>query len=158
LELDPLQTDAIAALAHIAARRDDHSTAADLYERLRGLGLGQPIATRYELQLARSLVALGRMDDAPISLRRATLAGGETAAEAHAVLAEIAEATFDREHAAAELDTAIGSFVDLTTGDGDEDRLYARAAELAVQRATLFDKAGQAEQASADWERAHSLA
>ncbi|NVB84455.1 MAG: tetratricopeptide repeat protein, partial [Kofleriaceae bacterium] len=104
LDLDPLQTDAIAGLATAAAARGSHGAAAELYERLRGLGLPAHTSARYELMLARSLVHLSRMDEARASLRRATLAGGETAAEAHAVLAEIAEATSDREHAAAELD------------------------------------------------------
>ena len=112
------------------------ASAADLYERLRGLGLPQHTAARYELELARSLVAIGRIDDARASLRRATLAGGETAAEAHAVLAEIAEATDDRDHAAAELDTAIACARRSrggTTAGGE--RLFTRAAELAVVRA-----------------------
>jgi Tfp pilus assembly protein PilF len=159
LELDALQGDAIAGLAAAAAAGGDHAMAAELYERLRGLGLGQPQMTRHELSLARSLVALGRIDDARGSLRRATLAGGETAAEAHAVLAEIAEAAADSQHAAAELDTAIVSFVDLGTDDDEnEDRMYTRAAELAVARATLFDRTGDAMQAGVDWERAHGLA
>jgi tetratricopeptide (TPR) repeat protein len=160
LELDALQTDAIAGLATAAAARGDHTRAAELYERLRGLGLPQHTAARYELMLARSLVQIGRIDEARASLRRATLAGGETAAEAHAVLAEIAEASSDAEHAAAELDTAITSFVGLadTEGVAADDRLFARAAELAVARATLLDHAGQAAEATADWERAHELA
>ncbi len=157
IEVDPLQELALAGLAAATAKRGDHPTAAELYERLRGVGLDQPTAARHELGLARSLVQVGRTDDARMSLRRATLAGGETAAEAHAVLAEIAEATFDREHAVAELDTAISSLVDLTGGDADE-RLFSRAAELAVARATVFDKTGPADQATADWERAHDLA
>ncbi|MDX2092524.1 MAG: tetratricopeptide repeat protein, partial [Kofleriaceae bacterium] len=166
LALDPLQSDAIAGLAHAAAQRGDHASAADLYERLRGLGIAQHIAARYELQLARALVALGRTDDARAALRRATLAGGETAAEAHAVLAEVAEAAADREHAAAELDTAIVSLVDLAStdagdkrdGGGDGERLLTRAAELAIARAALMDRTGHAAAASADLERAHELA
>ena len=161
LALDSMQADAITGLASAAARRGDHDAAAELYERLRGIGLAQQPAARGELALARSLVALGRTDDARGSLRRATVAGGETAAEAHALLAEIAEATFDREHAAAELDTAIGSLVDLAAsapGVAPDERLRARAAELAVARATLMDKSGQISLASADWERAHELA
>ncbi|HTR52582.1 MAG TPA: tetratricopeptide repeat protein, partial [Kofleriaceae bacterium] len=157
LELDALQADAIAGLALASARRGDHAAAADLYERLRGLGLAQTVAARHELALARSLVQLGRSDEARAALRRAVIGGGELAAEAHAMLAEIAEATLDREHAAAELDTAISSLVGLAeTAPGE--RLYTRAAELAVARATLLDKAGAAQQASADWERAHELA
>ncbi|MEO8845923.1 MAG: hypothetical protein ABI591_09085 [Kofleriaceae bacterium] len=159
LEHDALQGDAIAGLAGLAAARGDHAAAAELYERLRGLGLGQAQMTRHELALARSLVVLERIDDARGSLRRATLAGGETAAEAHAVLAEIAEAAADSQHAAAELETAIASFVDLGTDDDvNEDRMYIRAAELAVARATLFDRTGDAMQAGVDWERAHGLA
>ncbi|HEY6037142.1 MAG TPA: tetratricopeptide repeat protein, partial [Kofleriaceae bacterium] len=159
LERDPLQADAIAGLARAAAERGDHAGAAALYERLRGLGLPQPVIAKQELELARSLVALDRLDDARSSLRRATMSGGETAAEAHAVLAEIAEADADAEHAAAELDTAITSFVDLgSEADVDEDRMYTRAAELAVARAALFDRRGDAAQAGADWERAHGLA
>lgn len=159
LELDPLQSDALAGLATAAAARGDHAAAADLYERLRGLGLAQHTAARYELELARSLVAIGRVDEARASLRRATLAGGETAAEAHAVLAEVAEATNDRDHAAAELDTAITSLVDLANAeDGPGARLYTRAAQLAVARATLFDRNGQSAAASIDWQRAHELA
>ena len=159
LERDPLQADAIAGLARAAAARGDHAGAAELYERLRGIGLPQPVIARQELEFARSLVALGRIDDARGSLRRATLAGGETAAEAHAVLAEIAEADADAEHAATELDTAISSFIDLgSETDIDEDRMYTRAAELAVARATLFDRRGDAAQAGVDWERAHGLA
>src|SRR5439155_1343209 len=131
---------------------------ADLYERLRGLGLAQPIAARHELALARSLVALGRTEDARTSLRRATLAGGETAAEAHAMFAEIADAALDREHAAAELDTAIAGLVELAEAHADSDRLYTRAAELAVARAMLFDKTRQSSAAEADWQRAHALA
>ncbi|MCW5809338.1 MAG: hypothetical protein KIT31_43695, partial [Deltaproteobacteria bacterium] len=103
---------------------------------------------------------------------RATLAGGETAAEAHALLAEIAEATLDREHAAAELDTAIASLVDLAgsaeVGADDDarrdddvrndERLMKRAAELAITRAGLLDRTGQAAAATADYQRAHELA
>jgi tetratricopeptide (TPR) repeat protein len=158
LELDGLQVDAIVGLAQSAANRGDHAVAAELYERLRGLGLAPLVLARHELALARSLVALERGDDARISLRRATLAGGETAAEAHAVLAEIAEATSDREHAAAELDTAITSLVDLASEDSDGDRLYTRAAELAVARAQLLERTGQPDAAIADWQRAHALA
>lgn len=159
LELDALQTEAIAGLATAAAARGDHTGAAELYERLRGLGLPPHTAARYELMNARSLVQIGRLDEARASLRRATLAGGETAAEAHAVLAEIAETTKDSEHAAAELDTAIASFVGLAGDDVTaDDRLYTRAAQLAVARATLLDHAGQPAEASADWERAHDLA
>lgn len=162
LVLDPLQAEALAGLAGAAAARGDHQAAADHYERLRGLGLGQHAAARHELSLARSLVAIGRTDDARASLRRATLAGGETAAEAHAVLAEVAEASADREHAAAELDTAITSLLDLAghapAGAADEDRLYTRAASLAAARAALFDRSGQPAAASADWQRAHDLA
>ena len=157
LELDPLQADAITGLAAAAARRDEHTLAAELYERLRGVGLPQQVAARGELQLARSLVVLGRADDARGSLRRATLAGGETAAEAHAVLAEIAEASGDREHAVAELDTAIGSLVDLAASRPGSTRLMARAAELAALRATLLDKAAQPAQAIDEWQRAHEL-
>jgi Tfp pilus assembly protein PilF len=161
LALDSMQPDAIAGLAAAAARRGEHESAAELYERLRAVGLSQQAAGRAELQLARSLVALGRTDDARGSLRRATLAGGETAAEAHALLAEIAEATFDREHAAAELDTAIGSLVDLAasaSAPAADERLRVRAAELAVARATLMERSGQVSLATADWERAHELA
>ncbi|HEY1558608.1 MAG TPA: hypothetical protein VGF94_27485 [Kofleriaceae bacterium] len=157
LDHDPLQADAIAGLALASAGRGDHDAAADLYERLRGLGLAQAIAARHELQLARSLVYLGRTDEARAALRRAVIGGGELAAEAHAMLAEIAEATLDREHAAAELDTAISSLLGLAEA-APGDRLYTRAAELAVARATLLDKAGSPQQASADWERAHELA
>jgi tetratricopeptide (TPR) repeat protein len=158
LELDPLQADALSSLAAAAAARRDHTAAAELYERLRGLGLAQAIAARHELQLARCLLELGRRDDARAALRRTLGAGGELAAEAHAMLAEIAEATADRDHAAAELDTAIASLVGLADDGSGHDRLYTRAAELAVARATLFDKAGAALQATADWERAHDLA
>ena len=157
LDLDSLQTEAMAGLAAAAAERGDHATAADLYERMRGLGLASLTITKHELALARSLVALGRIDDARGSLRRATLEGGETAAEAHAVLAEIAEATANPAHAAVELDTAISSLVGLATNDSD-DRMYTRAAELAVARASLFDRMGDAAQAGVDWERAHGLA
>ena len=168
LELDPLQHAAIAGLAGIAAAKGDHLVAADLYQRLRGTGLAQSSAARYELLLARSLVMLGLMDEARASLRRATVGGGETAAEAHAVLAEIAEAGFDRDHAVGELDTAIGSLVELAResiaeaevggGESEANRLYARAAELAMLRATLLDQAGHADQAAGDWARAHELA
>ncbi len=168
LELDPLQHAAIAGLAGLAAAKGDHLVAADLYQRLRGTGLAQSSAARYELLLARSLVMLGLMDEARASLRRATVGGGETAAEAHAVLAEIAEAGFDRDHAVGELDTAIGSLVELAResiaeaelggGAPEADRLYARAAELAMLRATLLDQAGHADQATGDWARAHELA
>lgn len=159
LALDSLQSDALAGLANAAAKRGEHAVAAELFERMRGLGLAQTTAARHELQLARSLVVLDRTDDARNSLRRATMAGGETAAEAHAVLAEIAEATSDREHAVAELDTAISAFVDLASDDlGDGDRLYTRAAQLAVSRANLFDRTGQHAAASADYQRAHTLA
>jgi tetratricopeptide (TPR) repeat protein len=160
IELDPIQADALGGLSRAASQRGDHPLAAELLERMRGIGLPQQLAARYELMLARSYLALDRADDARGSLRRATLAGGETAAEAHAVLAEIAEATFDREHAAAELDTAISSLVDLASDDhlGESDRLYKRAAQLAVSRASLFDRSGQYALASEDYQRAHALA
>ncbi len=160
LELDPLQADALGGLARAAAARHDHVVAADLLERMRGIGLPQQLAARCELMLARAYLSLDRIDDARGSLRRATIAGGETAAEAHAVLADIAEATFDREHAAAELDTAISALIDLAEDDrvGERDRLYKRAAQLAVQRAGLFDRGGQYALASEDYERAHTLA
>jgi tetratricopeptide (TPR) repeat protein len=158
LELDPLQTEAIAGLATAAAARGDHDAAAGYYERLRGVGLPQHMSARYELMMARSLVQLGRVDEARASLRRATLSGGETAAEAHAVLAEIAEATHDSDHAAAELDTAITSFVGLATDGTADERLLRRAAELALARATLLDSNGQKTLATADYERAHGFA
>lgn len=162
LELDPLQADAIAGLAYAAAAREDHATAADYLERLRGIGLPPQVSARHELALARSLVAIGRTDDARASLRRATLAGGETAAEAHAVLAEVAEASDDRDHAATELDTAIGQLLDLASHasltDPTSERMYTRAAELAMARASLFDRSGQASAASGEWMRAHELA
>ncbi len=159
LALDPLQSDAIAGLAQAATARNDHAAAAGFYERLRGLGLPQDIAATHELALARSLVSLGRIDDARTSLRRAALGGGETAAEAHAVLAEIAEVGADSEHAAVELDTAITSLVEIAHHDhGGGERLYARAAELSVIRASLFDRTGHADAAIEDWERAHALA
>ena len=158
LVLDPLQSDALAGLAAAAAGRGDHSAAADHYERLRGLGLAQSTAARHELALARSLVAVGRTDDARASLRRATLAGGETAAEAHAVLAEVAEAAEDRDHAAAELDTAIAALLELASHERNGDRLFGRAAELAAARAALFDRSGQQAAASGEWQRAHDLA
>ncbi|MGE5185381.1 MAG: hypothetical protein ACM31C_25130, partial [Acidobacteriota bacterium] len=158
LELDPLQADAIAGLAAAAAARGDHEAAAELYERLRGLGLPQQTAARHELANARALRALGRSDDARAALRRAVIAGGELAAEAHALLAELAEATADREHAASELDTAIGALVGLADEQAGDDRLYARAAELALARAGLFDRSGEPQQATAEYERAHDLA
>ncbi len=159
LELDPLQADALAGLADHAVTRGDHAAAAELFERMRGLGLPQHAAARHELMLAKSYLALDRSDDARSSLRRATVAGGETAAEAHAVLAQIAEASYDRDHAAAELDTAISSLVDLASDDlSGGDRLYTRAAELAVVRAHLFDRSGQFALASEDYQRAHALA
>src|SRR5262249_17006043 len=58
LELDGLQVAAIVGLAQSAATRADHAVAADLYERLRGLGLAPLVLARHELALARSLVAL----------------------------------------------------------------------------------------------------
>jgi Tfp pilus assembly protein PilF len=171
LELDPLQADALAGLAGAAAAAGDHAAAAVAYERLRGLGLAQQVAARHELQLARSLTALGRVDDARSSLRRATLAGGETAAEAHAILAELAGAASDAEQAAAELDTAIAGYVDHAAEERDEGpRLHARAAELAIARARLLDggiRADRADRAdaapdreasAAAWQRAHELA
>lgn len=159
LELDPLQADALVGLAGAAAGRNEHAVAADLYERLRGIGLPQIVAARHEIALARSLLALGRIDDARASLRRATLAGGETAAEAHAMLAEIAVAAVDRELAASELEIAVAALITLAAEQPSEsDRLKARAAELAVARAMLFDKTGQTIAAAADWQRAHALA
>ncbi len=159
LELDPLQTDAIAGLATAAAERGEHAIAAELFERLRGLGLPQPVAARYELVLARSMVALGRTDEARSSLRRASMAGGETAAEAHAILAEIAEATGDREHAALELEVAIGLLVQLGTDDPrQEDRMFTRASQLAMTRAALFDRGGHPAAAALELQRAHELA
>ena len=158
LVLDPLQSDALAGLATAAAARGDHQAAADHYERLRGLGLAQHTAARHELSLARSLVAIGRTDEARASLRRATLAGGETAAEAHAVLAEVAEAGGDREHAATELDTAIAALLSLAGQERYNEHLLARAAEIAAARAGLMDRTGQPAAASADWQRAHDLA
>ncbi|MFN0250101.1 MAG: hypothetical protein ACKV2T_24670, partial [Kofleriaceae bacterium] len=162
LELDPLQADAIAGLAYAAAARDEHAIAADYLDRLRGIGLPPQVSARHELALARSLVAIGRVDDARASLRRATMAGGETAAEAHAVLAEVAEAADDREHAANELDTAIAQLLELASHGSilapSGERMYTRAAELAMARASLFDRAGQASAASGEWVRAHELA
>jgi tetratricopeptide (TPR) repeat protein len=159
IELDPLQADALAGLAIAAGARADHDRAAELFERMRGLGLPQHTSARHELMLARSLLVLGRVDDARSSLRRATLAGGETAAEAHAVLADLAEASSDLEHAAVELDVAIASLVDLATDDlGDGERLYTRAAQLAIARAGLLDRGGQPTAAATDWQRAYSLA
>jgi len=159
LELDPLQADALVGLAGAASERGAHAVAADLYERVRGLGLAQAVAARHELALARSLRALGRPDDARASLRRATLAGGETAAEAHAMLAEIADVALDRELAAGELATAITALAELAAArPAERDRLSARAAELSITRAMLLDKTGQSVAAEADWQRAHALA
>jgi hypothetical protein len=111
IEFDPLQADALAGLAAAAGARNDHATAAELYERMRGSATPQHTTARHELQLARSLIVLGRNDDARSSLRRATPAGGDGGGSTRG-LAEIAEATFDREHAAAEPDTAIEPPVD----------------------------------------------
>ena len=158
LELDPLQVDALVGLASAAAERNDHAIAAALYERLRGLGLAQSVAARHELALARSLIALGRADDARASLRRAALAGGELAAEAHAMLAELAELTGDRDRAAIELDTAITALFELAAEHPDAERLSGRAAALAAARAALLDRAGHPAAAAADWQRAHALA
>src|SRR6185436_15641914 len=72
--------------------------------------------------------------------------------------AEISDAALDREHAAAELDTAIAGLVELAADHADSDRLYTRAGELAVARAMLFDKTRQSIAAVADWQRAHALA
>jgi tetratricopeptide (TPR) repeat protein len=75
------------------------------------------------------------------------------------MLAELADAALDREHAAAELETAIVALVELAAErPADRDRLSTRAAELTVARAMLFDKTGQSIAAGADWERAHALA
>src|SRR5207302_6459742 len=52
----------------------------------------------------------------------------------------------------------IGALVGLADDKEDHNRLYARAAELALARASLFDKTGAPAQASADYERAHELA
>src|SRR5439155_906119 len=54
--------------------------------------------------------------------------------------------------------TAIGALVGLADEQTGDDRLYARAAELALARANLFEKTGAPAQASADYERAHELA
>src|SRR5262249_51982669 len=76
-----------------------------------------------------------------------------------AMFAEIADAALDREHAAAELDTAIAGLVELAgAGHPDADRLYTRAAELSVARAMLFDKTRQSVAAEAGWQHAHALA
>ncbi len=160
LALDPLQVDALAGLATTAAARGDHAIAAELYERLRGLGLPAHAAARFELELARSLVALGRVDEARACLRRATVASGETAAEAHAVLAEVAMAARDRELATVELDTAIDSLVAIaaTLDLGQGERLSTRAAELSIARARLLDDAMDTTAAHAEWERAYALA
>ena len=66
----------------------------------------------------------------------------------------------DREHAAAELDTAISVVrrARRRRRRAATSGCYARAAELAVARATLLDSTGQPQQATADWERAHELA
>ncbi|MGN6103488.1 MAG: tetratricopeptide repeat protein, partial [Kofleriaceae bacterium] len=159
VELDPLQPEALAGLAHAAAARGDHGGAAELFERLRGLGLAPQLAARHELALARSLVATSRLDDARSSLRRATLAGGEPGAEAHALLGELAEASGDHDHAAAELDTAIVALVELAgPGGEDEARWVTRAAQLSIARAGMFDRAGAPEEALRELERAHQLA
>jgi Tfp pilus assembly protein PilF len=160
LELDPLQDVAIANLALAAARGGQHATAVELYERLRGLGIAQELAARYELQLATSLIALDRFDDARAALRRTLVLGDETSAEGHVMLAELAMHARDREHAAAELDTAIAALLALAEdrNESDATRLFKRAAELALARAQLFDETGAPQQASAEYERAHELA
>jgi tetratricopeptide (TPR) repeat protein len=153
LELDPLQADALVGLASAAAARNDHAIAADLYERLRGLGLAQPVAARHELALARSLVALGRTEEARTGLRRATLAGGETAAEAHACPPR-SPTPLDRarcRRARYRGSQRWSSSRPATT----RPRIAVHASrELAVARAMLFDKTRQSV-AAADWQRAH---
>lgn len=165
LDLDPAQSDAMMSLARAHARRGDHDAAVELYQRLRNLGPAPHVAAPLELELARSLVGLERHDDAAAALQRAVLFGGETAAEAHVILSEISTASPAPDRAASELDSAISAFVELAnaraaaSGDGGEAAaLRARAAELAVVRATRFDAAGQTDNANADWKRAHDLA
>jgi Tfp pilus assembly protein PilF len=159
IELDPLQSDALVGLAAAAAATGEHAAAVVLFERLRGLGLGAAVTARHELQLARSLAALGRLDEARSSLRRATLAGGETAAEAHALLAEIATGARDRDLAAAELEAAIAAFVELAVDErGEAPRRLVRAAKLALTRAQLLEVGPDQAAAVSDLQRAYQLA
>lgn len=163
IDLDPAQTDAMIHLARAHARRGDHDAAIELYQRLRNLGLPSNLGSQLELELARSLMAVERTADAQSALQRATPLGGETAAEAHVILAELAAQASMDDQAVGQLDSAITKLIELAdsevnAGTTDAARLRARAAELAVVRATRFDNAGRIDQANAEWIRAHDLA
>lgn len=159
IELDPRQSDAMIGLARASAMRGDHALAVSYYQRLRELRLAPDVASRLELELARSLVALERADEARDALQRAS-DSPETSAEAHVILSEIAVRAGEFERAAAELDLAIAELVAMAGARPtmNSARWVARAAELAGVRATLFDQCEQRERANADWVRAYELA
>lgn len=159
IEFDPRQGDAMTGLARASAARGDHAAAADLYQRLRALRLAPNVASQLELELARSLVALDRADEANAALQRAA-GSSEASAEAHVIRSEMAARTDAVEQAAAELDLAMSELVATAQAQptANAARYYARAAELACARARLLEQSGQMERATADWARAHEFA
>lgn len=159
IEFDPRQSDAMIGLARASAASGDHAVAVNYYQRLRELRLAPDVASRLELELARSLVALERADEASDALQRAS-DSPETSAEAHVILSEIAVRTGAFEAAAAELDLAIAELVAMANArpTANSARWCARAAELAGVRAKLLDQCDQKERADADWVRAYELA
>jgi tetratricopeptide (TPR) repeat protein len=158
LGLHPAEPEAVRGLARSHRERGEYNEAIALYERMRGAGLPLHLSAPFELDLARCLIDIDRIEDARAALRRAAVGRSETAAEAHAVLADVAAAS-DPHHAAAEFDTAIASLVDLAEGAAASEghRLFRRAAQLAVARADLLARQGDEAAATGDLQRAHFL-
>ena len=173
LEFDPLSHVAMAGLARAASARGDFQSAAQRFERVRGLGLPFLIAARYELELGRAYQATGRHVEARTALRRIAIGKNEIAAQAHALLAEMSAhpdtgpSDDGGAQAAREYEAAIEILCELadntaqstTSGHSAEsDRLRIRAAEISVARAELLERGGHIDEAVVDWQRAQQLA
>jgi Tfp pilus assembly protein PilF len=151
-------------LAAIAAADGDHAGAVAGYEIALAGALPAVEAARAEIARAESLIALGQRDAAEAGLRRAAAARGEVGALAHGLIAQLSLGDLESgalsEGSSGSVDAAIDALTEIADGAfaADGPRLYVRAAELAIARAEVRDRAGDAAGAIADLERAHDLA
>ena len=116
--------------------RGDHAAAArSLRAAARSRACRSTSAAQHELELARSLIALGRTDDARASLRRATLAGGETAPR-HMRCSPRSprRRSIASTRPPSSTPRSRRSSSSRRGATGGNDRLYTRAAELAASR------------------------
>lgn len=109
LELQPDDPAALAGAAAVAARREQHVAAVEMWSRLLDLEEQSPrLTARYRLELGRSLAAMGDEQGAAEALREAGYSGApEVAADAHSELAALYRDRGRLGDAAAELDASI---------------------------------------------------